>query len=72
MRQAGKFAIGSGLAANYRGLLANNEGVPNINFDDGVISFGNLPTNPAVFIQNTFHWVDTVAMTRGDHALKFG
>jgi outer membrane receptor protein involved in Fe transport len=61
-----------GFSRRNRGLLANNEGVPNINFDDGVISFGNLPTNPAVFIQNTFHWVDTVAMTRGDHALKFG
>jgi Carboxypeptidase regulatory-like domain/TonB dependent receptor len=61
-----------GFSRRNRGLQANNEGAPNINFDDGVISFGNLPTNPAVFIQNTFHWVDTVAMTRGDHALKFG
>jgi outer membrane receptor protein involved in Fe transport len=61
-----------GFSRRNRGLLANNEGVPNINFDDGVISFGNLPTNPAVFIQNTFHWVDTVAMNKGDHALKFG
>jgi outer membrane receptor protein involved in Fe transport len=61
-----------GFSRRNRGLLANNEGVPNITFDDGVIRFGNLPTNPAVFIQNTFHWVDTVAMNKGDHALKFG
>jgi hypothetical protein len=61
-----------GFSRRNRGLLANNAGVPNINFDDGVIAFGNLPTNPAVFIQNTFHWVDTVAMNTGDHALKFG
>jgi outer membrane receptor protein involved in Fe transport len=61
-----------GFSRRNRGLLANNEGAPNINFDDGTISFGVLPTNPAVFIQNTFHWVDTVSMQRGSHALKFG
>ena len=27
-----------------------------------MIGFGNLPTNPAVFAQKTFHWVDTVSM----------
>ena len=61
-----------GLNYRNRGLLANNEGVPNIAFDDGVVSFGNLPTNPAVFTQKTFHWVDTVSMSLGNHGLKFG
>ena len=61
-----------GFSRRNRGLLANNEGAPNINFDDGTISFGVLPTNPAVFIQNTFHWVDTVSMAKGSHGLKFG
>src|SRR2546428_3093772 len=42
-----------GFSRRNRALQAMNEGVPNVNFDDGVISFGNLPTNPAVFIQNT-------------------
>ena len=37
-----------------------------------MIAFGNLPTNPAVFTQKTFHWVDTVSMSRGNHNLKFG
>ena len=37
-----------------------------------MIAFGNLATNPAVFTQKTFHWVDTVSMTAGDHAVKFG
>jgi hypothetical protein len=61
-----------GFNRRNRGLLAMNEGVPNITFDDAVVSFGNSPTNPAVFIQNTFHWNDVVTMTRGDHALKAG
>ena len=61
-----------GLSRRARALEAMNEGVPNIAFDDGLISFGNLPTNPAVFIQKTFHWNDTVTMTRGDHAVKWG
>ncbi len=61
-----------GLSYRKRGLLANNEGVPNIAFDDGVVAFGNLPTNPAVFAQKTFHWVDTMSMSLGDHGVKFG
>lgn len=61
-----------GYVSRSRGLLAENEGVPNITFDDGTIAFGNLPTNPAVFTQKTFHWVDTVTMSRGDHNFKFG
>jgi outer membrane receptor protein involved in Fe transport len=61
-----------GLSYRKRGLLANNEGVPQITFDDGIVSFGNLATNPAVFTQKTFHWVDTMSMTVGDHAIKFG
>jgi hypothetical protein len=61
-----------GFNRRNRALQAINEGVPNVNFDDGVISFGNFPTNPAVFIQNTYHWVDTVSMSKGNHALKFG
>ena len=61
-----------GLNYRNRGLLAQNEGVPNIAFDDGTVSFGNLPTNPAVFTQKTFHWVDTISMSLGNHGLKFG
>jgi hypothetical protein len=61
-----------GFSRRKRVLEANNVGVPNISFDDGLVSFGNLPTNPAVFIQNTFHWVDTVTTSKGDHALKMG
>lgn len=61
-----------GFVNRSRGLLANNAGVPNIGFDDGTISFGNFPTNPAVFTQKTFHWVNTVSMSRGNHNLKFG
>jgi hypothetical protein len=61
-----------GLARRARGLLATNEGVPSIAFDDAVIGFGNASTNPAVFVQKTFHWNDTVTMTRGDHVLKAG
>jgi outer membrane receptor protein involved in Fe transport len=61
-----------GFSRKKRGLLAVNNGVPNINFDDGTIAFGVLPTNPSVFIQNTFHWIDTVTMNKGNHALKFG
>lgn len=61
-----------GWSRRRRGLDAINEGVPNITFDEGVIAFGNLPTNPAVFIQDTFHWTDTVSLNKGDHALKFG
>ena len=61
-----------GYVSRSRGLLANNAGVPNITFDDGTIAFGNLPTNPAVFTQKTFHWVDTVSMSRDSHNLKFG
>ena len=38
----------------------------------GSIGFGNLPTNPAVFAQKTFHWVDTVSMNQGNHGIKFG
>ena len=37
-----------------------------------MVQFGNLATNPAVFTQKTFHWVDTVSMTAGNHAIKFG
>jgi len=62
----------SGSAAAAAGCWRSTTGCEQSNFDDGVSQLGNLPTNPAVFIQNTFHWVDTVAMTRGDHALKFG
>lgn len=61
-----------GFARRTRNLGAMNAGVPNIAFDDGLVSFGNLPTNPAVFIQNTFHWVDTVTISKGDHGLKMG
>ena len=61
-----------GLSRRNRFLGASNEGVPNITFDDGVIAFGANPTNPADFIQNTFHWTDTLTMTRGDHAFKTG
>ncbi len=61
-----------GYVSRERGLEANNAGVPSITFDDGTIAFGNLPTNPAVFTQKTFHWVDTVSMSRGSHNVKFG
>jgi outer membrane receptor protein involved in Fe transport len=61
-----------GYAYRKRGLLANNEGVPSIAFDDGVVAFGNFSTNPAFFEQKTFHWVDTVSWTVGNHGLKFG
>jgi outer membrane receptor protein involved in Fe transport len=61
-----------GYSYRKRGLLANNEGVPSIGFDDGVVAFGNFATNPAFFEQKTFHWVDTVSWTLGDHGLKFG
>jgi hypothetical protein len=61
-----------GLNYRNRGLLAQNEGVPNIAFDDGTVSFGNLPTNPASFTQKTFHWVDTMSMSLGNHGVKFG
>jgi hypothetical protein len=61
-----------GYVSRERGLLAENEGVPAIAFDDGTIAFGNFSTNPAVFTQKTFHWVDTVTMSLGDHNLKFG
>lgn len=61
-----------GYVSRTRGLEANNAGVPSITFDDGTIAFGNLPTNPAVFTQKTFHWVDTVSMSRGNHNVKFG
>jgi outer membrane receptor protein involved in Fe transport len=61
-----------GYVRRERGLLANNAGVPSITFDDGTIAFGNLPTNPAVFTQKTFHWVDTITMSRGDHNIKVG
>ena len=61
-----------GYASRERGLQANNAGVPSINFDDGVLAFGNFSTNPAVFAQKTFHWVDTITMSRGDHNFKFG
>jgi outer membrane receptor protein involved in Fe transport len=61
-----------GLSRRERGLLATNEGVPSIGFDDTVIGFGNSSTNPAVFIQKTYHWNDTLTMTRGDHTLKAG
>jgi outer membrane receptor protein involved in Fe transport len=61
-----------GYSYRKRGLLANNEGVPSIGFDDGVVAFGNFATNPAFFEQKTFHWVDTVSWTLGDHGLKLG
>jgi hypothetical protein len=61
-----------GFVRRNRGLGVNNAGVPNINFDDGTVSFGDSPTNPAVFIQNTYHWNDTVTMNRGDHDMKLG
>lgn len=61
-----------GYVSRSRGLLATNAGVPSISFDDGTIAFGNFPTNPAVFTQKTFHWVNTVSMSRGSHNLKFG
>lgn len=61
-----------GLSYRKRGLLANNDGVPQISFDDGVVQFGVLATNPAVFAQKTFHWVDTMSMSVGDHSIKFG
>jgi hypothetical protein len=61
-----------GFSYRKRGLLANNEGVPSIGFDDGVVAFGNFSTNPAFFEQKTFHWVDTVSWTVGSHGIKFG
>jgi outer membrane receptor protein involved in Fe transport len=61
-----------GLSYRNRGLTSMNDGVPQIDFDDGVVRFGNLATNPAVFTQKTFHWVDTMSITAGDHAIKFG
>ncbi len=61
-----------GYVDRSRGLLASNAGVPSIGFDDGTIAFGNFATNPAVFTQKTFHWVDTVSMSRGSHNVKFG
>lgn len=61
-----------GYSYRKRGLLANNEGVPNVSFTDGVVAFGNLPTNPAFFEQKTFHWVDTVSWNKGNHGIKFG
>ena len=61
-----------GISWRERGLTAMNAGVPNVAFDDGMIAFGNLPTNPAVFAQYTFHWVDTVSMNKGNHGIKFG
>jgi hypothetical protein len=61
-----------GFVTRTRGLQAENAGVPAITFDDGVIAFGNFSTNPAVFTQDTFHWVDTITMSRGDHNFKFG
>jgi Carboxypeptidase regulatory-like domain/TonB dependent receptor len=61
-----------GLSRRARGLGAMNEGVPSLGFDDGLLAFGNFSTNPAVFIQKTFHWNDVVTMTRGDHAVKWG
>jgi hypothetical protein len=61
-----------GFVRRNRGLGVTNPGVPNINFDDGVAAFGDVPTNPSVFIQNTFHWNDTVTLNRGDHDFKLG
>jgi outer membrane receptor protein involved in Fe transport len=61
-----------GFSRRNRLLGVTNPGVPNISFDDGVVAFGDNPTNPADFIQNTFHWNDTVTMNRGDHAVKLG
>lgn len=55
-----------------RTLDTTNRGVPNITFDEGVNSFGNLPTNPAVFDTKTFHWADTVTMSFGNHSVKAG
>lgn len=62
-----------GYSRRLRDLGTENEGVPFISFDSGVnVSFGNLPTNPATFVQNTFHWVDTYSITKGDHGIRFG
>ncbi len=61
-----------GYSYRKRDLLANNEGVPNITFIDGVVAFGNFSTNPAFFEQKTFHWVDTVSWNKGNHGIKFG
>jgi hypothetical protein len=61
-----------GFSRRSRGLGSENEGVPNITFDDQLIAFGNQPTNPAIFIQNTFHWIDTLSMNVGNHSLKMG
>jgi outer membrane receptor protein involved in Fe transport len=61
-----------GFVRRNRGLGVTNPGVPNISFDDGVNAFGDVPTNPSVFIQNTFHWNDVITMSRGDHGLKLG
>ena len=61
-----------GFSRRRRFLGSENAGVPNIQFDDGLIQFGNNPTNPAVFIQNTFHWVDTLSTNIGNHSVKMG
>jgi outer membrane receptor protein involved in Fe transport len=61
-----------GYSYRKRSLLAQNEGVPNVTFSEGVVAFGNLPTNPAFFEQKTFHWVDTVSWSKGNHGIKFG
>lgn len=61
-----------GFSRRLRGLGTENAGVPSIGFDEGVIGFGNFPTNPALFVQNTFHWIDTVSITVGNHAIRFG
>lgn len=61
-----------GFNRRFRGLDATNEGVPYIVFDDGPISFGDFPTNPSTWVQNTFHWADTISWTKGRHSFKFG
>jgi hypothetical protein len=61
-----------GYQRRRRFLTANNRGVPNISFDEGVVAFGNNPTNPAVFEPQTFHWTNNTTVIRGRHALKFG
>jgi hypothetical protein len=61
-----------GFNRRFRGLGVSSEGVPYITFDDGALPFGDFPTNPANWVQNTFHWADTISYTRGRHSLKFG
>lgn len=61
-----------GYQKRRRLLDETNRGVPNIAFDDGMVSFGNFGTNPATFEPATFHWANTLTMNRGNHVLKVG